>query len=68
MLFYMTENLCLAFRQGNTVHFLYIVTCGVRKWGKTKEKGGAGFETSTRFAAPDISEKYQSQIHRPLEH
>jgi len=37
-------------------------------WGKTKQKGGAGYEVSTRFLALDVSEKYQSQIHRPLRH
>jgi hypothetical protein len=26
-------------------------TCGVRKWGKTMEKGGAGYDASTYFMA-----------------
>jgi hypothetical protein len=39
-----------------------------RKWGKTKEKVGAGCEASTCFMARDVSEKCQSQIHRPPEH
>ena len=37
-------------------------------WGKTKQKGSAGYEAGTCFLALDISEKYQSQIHRSLEH
>ena len=36
-------------------------------WGKAKEKGGAKYEARTCFMA-DVSEKYQSQIHRPIEH
>jgi hypothetical protein len=31
---------------------------GVRMWGKTNEKGGAGYEANSCFIAPDISEKY----------
>ena len=34
--------------------------------GKTKETGGAGYEASTSFTARDVSEKYESQIHRPV--
>jgi hypothetical protein len=41
---------------------------GLRKWGKTKGKGDVGFETTTCLAARDVSEKYQSQIYRSLEH
>jgi len=32
-------------------------TSGVRKWGKTKEKGGAAYEASTYFMARDVSKK-----------
>jgi len=32
------------------------------------EKGSAGYETGTHFMARDVRERYQSQIHRPLEH
>jgi len=35
---------------------------------KDEEKGSAGHEAITSFMARDESEKYQSQIHRPLEH
>jgi len=51
----------------NTVQFPNLVTYKVRKWGETKEKGGAGYKAITCFMARDISEKYQSQIHLPLE-
>jgi len=50
------------------VQFQYLETCGVRKEGKTKEKGVAGFEAGTCFIARDINEKYQYQIHQLLEH
>jgi len=30
----------------------------VRKWGKTKEKGRAGYEANTCFVVPDIIEKF----------
>jgi hypothetical protein len=40
----------------------------MRKWGKMKDKGGAGYEAITCFIARNVSEKYQSQIHRPVEH
>jgi hypothetical protein len=52
----------------STVQFPYLETCGVRKWGKTKEKRDAGCEASTYFVARDVSEKYQCQIHLALEH
>ena len=52
----------------STVQLPYRVTCEVRKWGKAKGKGGAGYEASTCFMALDVSGKYQSQIHRPQEH
>jgi hypothetical protein len=32
-------------------------TCGVGKWGRTKEKEGAGYEATACFMAQDISEK-----------
>jgi len=32
---------------------------------RNKRKVGAGYETGTCFVAQDVSEKYQSQIHRP---
>jgi hypothetical protein len=35
--------------------------------GKMNEKGGAGYETTVCFMELDVSEKYQSKIHR-LEH
>lgn len=54
-------------KAGTTVQFPYRETCGLRKWGKAKEKGGAGFEASTCFTARGVSEKYQSQVHRTLE-
>ena len=38
----------------------------VRKW--VKQEGGAGYEAGTQFMALDVSEKYRSQIHWPLEH
>jgi len=40
----------------------------VRKLEKTKENAGAGYEASACFMARDVSENYQSQIYRPLEH
>jgi hypothetical protein len=40
----------------------------MRKWGKTKEKEGAGYEASRCFIARDVIEKYQSQIPWPLGH
>jgi len=43
-------------------------TSEVRKWGNTLEEGAEGCGTSTCFTARDASEKYHSQIHRPLEH
>jgi hypothetical protein len=36
---------------------LYFETCRARKWGKTKEKGGAAYEASSYFIERDISEK-----------
>jgi hypothetical protein len=50
-----------------TVQFPYLETCGVRKLGKTKGEGGTWHEDSSRFMAVDVSEQYQSQIHRPLQ-
>jgi len=38
-------------------------TCRVRKWGKTKEKGRAGYEVSTSFVAPDIIEKFYTNTY-----
>ena len=35
-------------RRHTTVQFPYLETCGVRKWGMTKEIGGASYEASTR--------------------
>jgi hypothetical protein len=32
-----------------TVRFIYLATCGVRKWRKKKENGGTGYEASTLF-------------------
>ena len=52
----------------SAVQFPCIETCGMRRWKKPKEKGGAGCEDRTCFMARDVSEKYQSQIHRSLEH
>jgi hypothetical protein len=43
-------------------------TSEVQKWRKTKEDGAEGCEGSTCFTARDATEKYQSQIHPPLEH
>ena len=34
----------------------------------TKEKGCAGYEASTHVLTREVSEKYLSEIHRPLEH
>jgi len=50
------------------VQLPYLESCRVRKWRKTKKKGDAGYEDSACFMARDVSEKYQSQLHRPLEH
>ena len=47
--------------------FPYLEICGAKKCGKTKVKRGAGYEASTRFMAGNVGEKYQSQVHRPLE-
>ena len=43
-------------------------TCGVRTWEKAKGKGYVGFEAGTCCTARDVSEKYQSQTNRSLEH
>jgi hypothetical protein len=43
-------------------------TCRMRKWRKTKGEGGAWYEDGSCLMAGDISEQYQSQIHRPLQH
>jgi hypothetical protein len=51
-----------------TVRFPYLETCGVRKWGKTEREGGARYEDGSCFMAADITEQYQSQIYRPLQH
>jgi hypothetical protein len=51
-----------------TAQFLHLETCGLRKWGKTKEKVGAGYEPSTCFMARDVSEKYLYQIRQSLEY
>jgi len=48
------------------VQFPYLEICRVRKWGKTKENGGPGYEASACLMALYVSEKYQSQITRPL--
>jgi hypothetical protein len=37
--------------KSTTVQLPYLETCGVRKEGKTKEKGVAGYEASTCFIA-----------------
>jgi hypothetical protein len=50
-----------------TVHFPHLDIVGVRKWGKTTENGGTGYEAGTCFMAQVVSKKYQSQIHRLLE-
>jgi hypothetical protein len=39
--------------------FPYLEICGVRKWGKTKEKGGPGYEASACFMARYVGKKYQ---------
>jgi len=39
-----------------------------RKLRKKKQKGGAGHEAATYVVALDVSEKYPSEVHRPLEH
>jgi hypothetical protein len=49
----------------SSVHILKLV--GDEVGGKSKKKGGAGYEANTYFMARDVTEKYQSQIHRPLE-
>jgi hypothetical protein len=36
--------------------------------GKDKQMGGSGYEAGTYFLALDVIEKYEFQIHRPLEH
>jgi len=46
-----------------TVQLPCLETCGMKKWGKTKEKGDA----STCLMARDVSEKYHCQTQRPLE-
>jgi hypothetical protein len=51
-----------------TVQFPYLETCGVRKWGRTKEKGGAGYEASRGSVPRDGSKKYQAQKHWPRKH
>ena len=41
------------------------------EWGsgeRNKKQGGSGYEAGTYFRALDVSEKYLSQIHWPLEH
>jgi hypothetical protein len=35
---------------------------------RNKQKARTGYETCTCFMALYVSEKYQSEIHRPLEH
>jgi hypothetical protein len=50
------------------VQFPYFEICGVKKRGKIKEEGGAGYKASICFTARDVSEKYQSEVYRPLEH
>jgi hypothetical protein len=57
----------MLFRTKSTVQFPYLEACGMRKWGTTKEKGGAGIRL-VPVLWRNVSEKYQSQIHRPLEH
>ena len=39
----------------------------MRKWGKEQATGRIRYEAGSYFMALDISEKYQSQIHWPLE-
>jgi len=51
----------------STVRFLSMGTCGAKKCGKKKEKRGSGYEGSACFVERDLSEKFQSQTHRPLE-
>jgi hypothetical protein len=46
------------------VIFTYLETSGVRKPGK----GSARFENGAWFMTREVSEKYKSQIQRPLEH
>jgi hypothetical protein len=41
----------------STVQFLYLETCRVRKWGKTKGERGAWYEDISCFMAGDISEQ-----------
>jgi hypothetical protein len=38
----------------------YLESCGARKWGKTKENGGAGYEANTCFMARAVREPAQS--------
>jgi hypothetical protein len=47
----------------NDVMLPYLEISGVRKWGK----GSARYEAGTCFTTGEVSEKYQSQIQRPLE-
>jgi hypothetical protein len=54
--------------QLHTVRFPYRETCALRKWGKTKEKGGVAYKAGTCFMVRYVSEKCQSQMQRPLEH
>ena len=35
---------------------------------RNKQQGGSGYEAGTYFMALDVSEKYQSPKHWPLEH
>ena len=46
-----------------TIQFWYTDTFGVRN-----HNGGVGCEPGNCFMAPDVSEKYQSQTLRLLEH
>lgn len=32
-----------------SLRFQYVETCGVRKWGKTKDKGEAGYKPGNYF-------------------
>jgi hypothetical protein len=51
----------------NTIsaEFLKLARCGS---GERQKKRELKDEASTCFTAREVSEKYQSQIHRPLEH
>jgi len=42
--------------KSTTVQFQCLETCGVRKEGKRKEKGVAGYEASTCFIAMNVRE------------